>query len=1179
MVPLSMQSQLSPDLQTKPPGRNWNYSITKFFLNNTRLTIISFSLLLILGIASILFLKTTGFPKIEVKTALIVTVYPGASSETVNRDITIPIEGKIKGIEGIENYSSSSQNNSSVIRVSIFDSANTDTVKTKIQSAINDVKLPEGAEKPAVNSISISGADFILSISAPTLEQSYNTFETLKTKLGEVAETSEVSAITKLEKKLNVTINKEALEKTFIQPSAIATKLASLNEEIPVINNITIDAKNTGISTRIKENSLDSLKNLTFVSTPPSISGLPQQEGAQPPTPTTYKLSELATLEYGYSFDGENELVGINSNGNKSKQSLVFEITTKDGTDQAVYQKTLEEKLKEIQDVSFSPKGEFNLSDKINVVEHFTTNEQNKNQVDEVIEGLVGGPLKIQNKTLAQIGWVLGGIQLVFLVMIVFVSWRAAIVAAISIPMSLVFSTIYLFFTGGSLNTLVLFSLVLVIGLIVDPALVILESIQRKLDTGLPPKDAALEAVKDVGNGLFLATLTNIIVFVPFGVISGFLGQIFRWIPITIVPATIGSYIVPLIFLAWIGSFALKRNKSKTASEEENLWGIAKSLIRFNEWLLYGSRWVRLVFVLGILVVSILIAGYFTNSKQVRIVQFASSQNGPLISVSGSYKTETPDYQRVAIEKAIISKVLENENVLDVYPFTGTGGIFYYVNLKPVIDRPNTKSVDIAKDINNRLSDVKNELFDLEAGVEGTGGPSDAYPVALAVKTSDLDKIKSGSFDVANTLVYGTCIDADKKITVEKPTKKADGTMQSRCVDGKKSIILKVDDGFTNKQNNQLEVVLNRTQLEEKNLTIPDAPATILVNNTIKNNFNLNPRENIKIDINGEKTLVNLSYNKPQPSTAESIRTTKVTGLNGQSQSLTDIATIDQTQPKASIGRVNGQTVGLIQAKLAKDFNDEAYASQVTSGLIDYYNKDNSKETKAIGLPEKSIESYSQGGSASALKSFRDLGIALLLAIIFTYIVLAIFFNSLTQPLVILYTIPLTFTGIFPALGWLGNGEFGFLEIIGLIILVGIVENVAIFLIDAANQNLAHGMDEKRAITLASGIRFKPVILTKITAIASLAPLAFLSEFYRSISLVIIFGLLASGFVSLITTPVLYIFFRWLSREFLNLRWYNKVLFFPFMPIYVIVMGFRDKPQKLVPITSAGYGNKSGFGE
>jgi HAE1 family hydrophobic/amphiphilic exporter-1 len=183
--------------------------------------------------------------------------------------------------------------------------------------------------------------------------------------------------------------------------------------------------------------------------------------------------------------------------------------------------------------------------------------------------------------------------------------------------------------------------------------------------------------------------------------------------------------------------------------------------------------------------------------------------------------------------------------------------------------------------------------------------------------------------------------------------------------------------------------------------------------------------------------------------------------------------------------------------------------------------------------------------------------LALFLAIILTYFVLAIFFNSLGQPLVILFTIPLTFLGVFPALATFTPGEFGFLEIIGLIILVGVVENVAIFLIDAARQRInENAWEEKRAISFAAGLRLRPVILTKITAIASLAPLAFLSEFYRSISLVIIFGLITSGFTSLVTTPILFIFFRWLSRAFQALPWWHKILFFPLMPLYIIGMGF-----------------------
>jgi multidrug efflux pump subunit AcrB len=1137
--------------------KSFNFKITQFFLQNTRLTIISLILLLVLGLASALFLKTTGFPKIEIKTALIVTIYPGASSETVNRDVTIPLEGKIKGIEGVENYVSNSQNSTSVIRVGVLDSVSLDTIKNKIQSAISDVKLPLGAQKPQINSISIAGADYVFSITAPTLEQEYNTYTSLKSKLGEVPETSEIIPISDLQKKLSITLDKNLLDKTSIKASDITDKLTSLNEEVPVINNVSLDGKTQGISTKIKESDLEAIKNLTFISTPQSVQYSPEPPQAK----ATYKLNEFATFEYTYGFNGNIDSIGLKNNDNQVKQALVFQITTKENTDQVAYQKTLESKFKELENVSFSPKGEFKITDKINIIEHFTTNEQNQDQVNEVIEGLVGGPLKIENKNIAWVGWLLGGIQLVFLVMVVFVSWRAALVAAFSIPLSLIFSTIYILFTGGSLNTLVLFSLVLVIGLVVDPALVILESIQRKLDTGLSAKDAALEAVKDVGNGLFLATLTNIIVFVPFGVISGFLGQIFGWIPRTIVPATVGSYIVPLVFLAWIGSYVLKRNKTKSSNEEENLWPAAKALIKFNDWLLNGSRLLRLVIVLGMLTLSIVVAGIFTNSKQVRIVQFSSSQNGPLISISGSFNTTTPSEERKQIEKNIISKTLENPHVLDVYPFDSVGGdIFYYVNLKKPADRPNVKSIDIAKDINAKLSEVRSSVFDLDAAVEGTGGPSTPYPVALAVKTTDLNKIKSGSLNIADILVYGTCIDKDKKISIEKPNVMPNGSLESKCVGNKSKIIEKVDNGFTNKQNNQLEIVLNRTQLESKNLVVPNAPTTIVVNGAIKNNFNLNPRDDLKVDISGEKIPVDIKYNVAAPNTINSLKTIQITGLDGQSQLLSEIATIEQTQPKSSIGRVNGQTVGLVQAKLVKEYNDEAYAGQITAGVIEYYNKNNSENTKNLGLPEKSIESYSQGGSASAIKSFKELGIALLLAIIFTYIVLAIFFNSLTQPLVILYTIPLTFAGIFPALGWIGNGEFGFLEIIGLIILVGIVENVAIFLIDAANQNMAQGMSEKRAISLASGIRFRPVILTKITAIASLAPLAFLSEFYRSISLVIIFGLLASGFVSLVTTPILFVFFRWLSRAFMKLKWYNKFLFFPLLPIYVIVLGIVDKP-------------------
>lgn len=121
------------------------------------------------------------------------------------------------------------------------------------------------------------------------------------------------------------------------------------------------------------------------------------------------------------------------------------------------------------------------------------------------------------------------------------------------------------------------------------------------------------------------------------------------------------------------------------------------------------------------------------------------------------------------------------------------------------------------------------------------------------------------------------------------------------------------------------------------------------------------------------------------------------------------------------------------------------------------------------------------------------------------------------------------------------------------------MENVAIFLIDAANQKIQEGWDEVRAISYASGVRLRAVLLTKMTTLVSLAPLAILSEQYRSLALVIMFGLLTSGITSLLTTPILFIFFRWLSRRFHALRGVHKLLFFFFFPLYLLAFSFVDR--------------------
>jgi HAE1 family hydrophobic/amphiphilic exporter-1 len=1149
-----MSSQ-KPDLEnTSNQRKDFNYYITKFFLSNNRLTILSLFLLVTVGVSSVFLLKTTGFPSPEIKIAVVNTIYPGASSETIVKEITQPLEAAIKDVDGVSRYSSNSSNSVSTISVSINQNANSDSVKNKIDSAVKSVKLPEGVETPTLFSPDIGGPDYIFSVAGNDKAKIYNVYQTLQKEFLKLPETASVTPTVELEKQIVITLDQAKLAKNGITVNQIQQKLQSAGETIPVISGVSLDNQSTSILTSIKGQNLEYIQNLEFTPAQPSgapVSGIPSQPV---PLSAPILLKDLGNFETRYEFvKGINTVYSFNKdNSSVVKPAIVFNIKSAKDVDQGAYNKKLEEIIKKQDNIVFAKSGDVAAkydSSKVLVAENLSVSESNKEQVDEVIGGLIGSPLKIDGPA-SNLGWLLGGVQLVMLVMIAFVSWRAAIIAGISIPLSLAFSTIYLYLIGENLNTLVLFSLVLVIGLVVDPALVMMEAVQRKIDGGLVGKEAVLEAVRDVGPGVFMASLTNIIVFLPFGVMSGILGAIFAYIPLTIVPATIGSYVVPLVFLAWMGGLILKPAKNAKGTEEENMWPIARWLEKINLQILNGARWIRLVIILLGLIVPITISYLLVSSEQIKVVQFASNDNGKQIQISGAFLPVSTTEERSKITAEILSIATENKDVLDTAPFGN--GFSYVLNLKPTNQRSQI-SVKIAEDINLKLQEkVGNKMFDLKTDVIQNGPAGSGYQVSVAVKTDDLDKLKTSSLEVAR-IINQSCKLKDNSIVIDE-----------KCQDGEK-IITKVDDGYTNKNNRVIDIVLNQKVLSDNALILPNAPATILVNNAVKSQFQIGDgKEVTKIRVDGKDLGVYLDKIQSDPISLEALKESNIAGLNGKSNKLSDISTVTESFPKTSIQRSRGQTLNIVQARLnSKNADNQRVSAQIVTAVKNYFAENDYKKTTDLGLEKDTITEFSDGSTAEFAKSFQELLVALVLAIFVSYLVLALFFKSLSQPLAIIYTIPLTLLGVFPGLAYFASGQIGFLEIIGIIILVGIVENVAIFLIDAANTKIREeGWNDKEAIAFASGLRFRPVILTKLTALASLAPLAIFSVFYRSIAVTIIFGILASGFISLITTPILFVFFRWMSKQFMKAKWYNKVLFLTVIlaPIYLIVWGIKDKP-------------------
>lgn len=1100
----------------KEVRKGFNYRIVKYFLDNFKITILTLLLLLLVGGIATLNLKTTGFPSPNIGIVVITSTYPGASSDTVLKDVTKPTESIVKSLEGIENYSSTSNNSFSNVVLTLKADTNYETIQNKVSSQINSLSLPNNVTT-TVSSPSIGGADFIFSMYDQDPSRLFNAYQEVKTLIESDNNIKTIKQINELNQEVVITLDRQQLAQKGLDINAIQTSIKSLGEGFPVTSNLNLSEQKTALVVNYS-NKKDylSLEELII----PSKSGF-------------LKLKDIAKISINYNNkDDKVSIIGIREEDKiYTGPALTFSVNLNKGADSEVFLKNFKTEIEKAKLTIFNQKKD----NKVVIVNNFSVTKNNKEQVDEVVSGLIGGELAISNKTLAKVGYLLGGIQLVFLVMMAFVSWRTAVIAAISIPLSLIFTNIYLYFTGNSLNTLVLFSLVLVIGLVVDPALVVLESLQRKIDAGIKGKKAALLAVTDVGGGLFMASLTNIIVFAPFGTISGILGQIFGYIPLTIVPATIGSYLVPLIFLTWLSNKFLKPSRkaqhliAKNLSPEEierdlhknevnNLWFLAKKVMSLNKIILHSPWFVRFGIIALTLGLSITVTFVYFGNGLIKQVQFSSPVNGNNLSLNIAHKSNLLEQDKNRITQDIVNKIMEYPEVLAIHPFENT----YRIELKNAVDREGT-STELASKISKDIVRVYGgQVFDLGVKVLGNGAPASDYQVQIAIASDDQTKLKNTALDIAST-VKKLCEDSSKKITIE-----------DNC-NATKVAIARIDDGYTGKENPVEYITFNRAKLLENNLILPSqgsayTPSLIYVTTNIKSLFAIDDRKSQNtINIDGREVPVVLESSTPKPKNIQELENSSLISLSGKLVVLKEVATITKQSPPLSIVRIKGQTLGNVKIGLEAPKNDQANAGKISNAIVEYYQDETRINT--LGLKKGDIKIYSEGGVSSFLKSFQELIVALIFAIIASYIVLAIFFKSILQPIAILYTIPLTFFGILPALAHIGSGQFGFLEIIGLIILVGIVENVAIFLIDSANNLMVtDGLDDRTAIIIASGLRFRPVILTKLTAIASLAPLAFLSETYRQISLVIIFGLLASGFLSLITTPILFIFFRRLSE-------------------------------------------------
>jgi hydrophobic/amphiphilic exporter-1 (mainly G- bacteria), HAE1 family len=1035
--------------QTKP---GWNYRIVNYFLHNRQLTILLLLILIIGGVYSFLNLRVEGFPAVQIPVAVVTTVVPGAGPETVNDTVTEPLEAVLRDLKNIKEVSSNSQPNVSVIVLNFEEGVEINQAAQDARTKIASVQLPEGVQQPDVILPDIGGAPFIVAVSGPlNLQDLEKEAQPLKEKLLEIKGVKSFTSISGVEQNLYIDLPIQ------YQLPQITTQIQTANVAFPLGKTI-VNGQEIPVAGRSAISSLDDVRNL-----PITIPG---------PTPRIAKLSDIASVYAGVDANGRVHRVGYLDSGEqkfKIQPALLYEVRLEKDVDLLDMGAKV---VKAVEDAQAT-------GDKIDYAIVFDQAAQAQTQVDEILNGAIGGKWKGIEGSLANIGYVFGGIWLLIIAMLLFLDWRSALVSALAIPLSFLFTFIYLGLTGTHLNTLVLFSLVLVLGLIVDPAIVVLESMKRYMEIGHKGREAVLRSIDVIGLGLFMAVLTSFIVFVPFGLVSGTFGEIIKYIPATVIPAIIASYFIPLIFLTWIGSKVLKAKHSGELRDEDDihtLWPIARWFIRANRYILHHRLLQIAVVILGLVIPIVISAALFQTGK-VRQVQFAQPDDVEFVQLSIP-RPANQTYSGLQTQAAQVEDILKTQvsymKTFFYQSFDGSStnaSMSVFVELLPPVDRTK-KSPEIISDIESQLRQKFGEQA--TAAALGGGPPEEAYPINVKIFDNDPAKLSEASKRIADELhTYGE-------------------------VD-----LVKTD---LDNPGSELAVVVDEQKAAEHGLS----PAAVYgqVNGILgeRTIFRLNEQDVIlRVPTDGKPTSV------------EALKEVTIFGASGPVK-LSDVAEVINATVPGSIRRLNGERFTQVSARI-KDNRD---AINVQRRITDW--------TKAhageLGLPNRAFED--RAGVNEFEKSFQELFLAIAISIIATYLVFVLFFRSFIQPFIILFAVPLILIGVFPALAGFNQGQFGFLETIGIIMVIGIVENVGIFLIDYANRKVKEGMTKKEAIALASGIRFRPVILTKITALAGLLPLAIFSPFWRGLALVVIFGILSSGILSLFTTPVLY---SWFTRQ------------------------------------------------
>ena len=701
-------------------------------------------------------------------------------------------------------------------------------------------------------------------------------------------------------------------------------------------------------------------------------------------------------------------------------------------------------------------------------------------------------------QTISNISWniVFGGL-LAALVLFVFLrSLRSTLVIALAMPISVVTTFNLIYFGGLNLNLMTLGGLALGIGMMVDSSIVVLENIFRLREKGLGPMEAAKSGAGEVANAITASILTTIAVFFPIVYVQGIVSELFTSLALTVSFSLLSSLLVALTLIPMLASRLLTVNNNVTKNNDEGARpnGLVSRFVSMTGmWfkkldVLYRNAlgWCLSRRLLTVVIVGALLLGSLTLVPAIG-AEFLPSMDQGMITVD----IELPRGSRMEDTDKVVAQVEQvfsnYENDIEVIfssigssGMDGMGGMsgrranrgVINVLLVPLAERKHS-TVEIVEGVRGQLNAIPGADISISAVEEmGFGGGMSGAPVEITLKGDDLDLLNSLSAEVAELV---------------------------RGVPGTREVRTSLEEGQA-----EIQLVVNREKAGIYGLSAAQiaSAARTAVEGQVATRYRTGSEEidvRVRLSEGGSKEL-------------SEIGNLLVALPMGFMVPLGEVVEIREVQVPSTIQRSNQVRVVSVTAQLE---------GRSLAEVVEDVQK---TVTENIVLPSGYTMVY--GGEFEMMgDAFGDLFLALLLAVALVYMILAAQFESLLHPFVIMFSLPVTVIGVIFAL-FITGSTFSVVTFIGVIMLAGIVVNNAIVLVDYINVLRRQGLERDEAILTAGPIRLRPILMTALTTILAMIPLAVVAgegaEMQAPMAIAVIGGLTTSTFLTLLFVPVMY---------------------------------------------------------